>query len=93
LGERFLPAYHIHLAIYRSNFAHFPILKRQRPAEALPYLLDATPVLRKSFGDRHDRTKQAFENLVRVYDAANQPESAAEYRALLAAASQPATNP
>jgi hypothetical protein len=90
IAARILPADHIHLAIYRSNFAQFLMLKRQRSEEALPYLLDATPVLRKSFGDRHDRTKQAFENLVRVYDATNQPDSAAEYRALLSAASQPA---
>jgi tetratricopeptide (TPR) repeat protein len=89
-AEQMFPADHAQLAIYRNSFAHFLILKRQRPEEALPLLLAATPVLRTSFGDRHERTVQAFEDLVRVYDGTNQPESAAEYRALLSAASQPA---
>lgn len=93
IAQRILPADHVHLAIYRSNFAQFLVRKRQRPADALPLLLEALPVLQQAFGERHERTRQALENLVRACDETNRPDAAAEYRALLSAAGQSAAGP
>jgi serine/threonine-protein kinase len=59
------------------------LVAQDRFAEAEPFLLDGLARIEAGLGPDHDRTRQAVERLVALYEAWQKPEDAARYRARL----------
>ena len=65
----------------------------ERYAEAEPLLLESYPVIKAARGESHQRTLEAGQRVVDLYEAWGQPDEADQYGALLAESGEPQESP
>lgn len=78
-----LPEDHAYVAIFRSNFGD-SLNKAGQAAAARPLLEAAYPILEKSMGAQHKRTRDAAERLAASYRALGMANEAKRYAAIAA---------
>jgi len=79
-----LPADHAYVAIFRSNYGD-SLNKAGKAAQARPLLEAAFPILEKSMGAQHKRTRDVAARLAATYTQLGMPTEAARYAAIAAA--------
>ncbi len=78
-----LPEDHAYVAIFRSNYGD-SLNKAGKAAQARPLLEAAFPILEKSMGAQHKRTRDVAERLAATYTQLGMPTEAARYAAIAA---------
>ncbi|MGQ0799067.1 MAG: protein kinase domain-containing protein [Pseudomarimonas sp.] len=78
-----LPEDHAYVAIFRSNYGD-SLNKAGKPALARPLLEAAFPILEKSMGAQHKRTRDVAERLATTYSALGLTDQAKRFAAIAA---------